>query len=248
MSNIPKLVHYCWFGNQDMPIDLKKYVSNWKYILKDYEIIEWNENNFDVYSLPFTSEAYDAKKWAFVSDYVRAYVLYNYGGIYLDADMEIIRSIDPLLENEAFCAFESGNYLGTAALGCKCNNPWIKDMLDVYIDKHFIKPDGSLDMTPNVRFFTSITEEKYNLKKNNSFQQLGDVTVYPSDYFYPKKFHSDTAEITDDTIGIHHWKASWCEQVKPTIRSKAINLMYKTFGDKFTSEMQKVYRKIKKID
>ena len=82
MSNIPKVVHYCWFGNQNMPIDLKKYVNDWKYILKDYEIVEWNENNFDIHSLPFTSEAYDAKKWAFVSDYVRAYVLYNYGGIY----------------------------------------------------------------------------------------------------------------------------------------------------------------------
>lgn len=246
MSNIPKVVHYCWFGDQPMSKDLKSYVDNWKYILKDYEIVEWNENNFDVSSLPFTKEAYDSKTWAFVSDYVRTYVLYNYGGIYLDTDMELIKSFDHLLDNEAFCGFESMAYLGTAVLGCRKGNPWIKDMLDVYKNKHFINEDGSLDKTANVRFFTAITEQKYKLKTNNKFQQLSDVTIYPTCYFYPKNICTHKTKITDDTVGIHHWKASWCDEQDYTLKTKIHALMYRTLGENITGEINKVYKKIMK--
>ena len=248
MSNIPKLVHYCWFGNQEMPMDLKKYVNNWKYILNDYEIVEWNESNFNISSLPFTQEAYDSKMWAFVSDYVRTFVLYKYGGIYLDTDMELINNFDHLLNNEAFCGFESMSHLGTAVLGSKQGNPWIKDMLDVYNDKHFINKDGTLDKTPNVRFFTTITEQKYKLKINNKFQQLSDVTIYPIDYFYPKNYFTKKTKITEDTIGIHHWCSSWCDPEDPTFKSKIINFMYSALGENITSQLRKTYKKLLKTN
>lgn len=244
MSNIPKLVHYCWFGNQEMPIDLKKYVNEWKYILNDYEIVEWNESNFDISSLPFTQEAYDSKMWAFVSDYVRTYVLYKYGGIYLDTDMELINNFDYLLDNEAFCGFESMSHLGTAVLGSKQGNPWIKDIMDIYHDKHFINQDGTLDKTPNTRYVTDITKANYGLKINNKFQHLSEVSIYPRNYFYAKNLYTHKTKINKDTIGIHHWKGSWCDEHLPTWKTKIHTLMYTTLGEVITEQIYKGYCKV----
>lgn len=246
MKNIPKTIHYCWFGKNTMPLNLKKYVDNWKNILTNYEIVEWNENNFDIKKLPFTEEAYESKMWAFVSDYVRLYALYNYGGIYLDTDMELINNFDRLLDNEAFCGFESRYYLGSAVIGSKKGNLWIKDIMDIYQGKHFINSDGTLDKTPNTRFITDITEQNYKLKLNNKYQRLSKVTVYPRDYFYPESLYSHKTKITNNSIGIHHWNGSWCSEQVPTFKTKIHSFMYSTLGDTITEVIYKEYRKIMK--
>ena len=126
MSNkIPKIIHYCWFGKKEKPNIVKKCISSWKVILKDYEIIEWNEENFDISSNNFVRQAYENGKFAFVSDYVRVYALYNYGGIYLDTDVEVFKNFDPLLNNESFWGFEEKNFIATSTIGAQKNNKFI---------------------------------------------------------------------------------------------------------------------------
>ena len=126
---IPKKIHYCWFGKNEMPLKMQKYVDNWKVLLPDYEIVRWDENNFDVSSVDFTDEAYNHKMWAFVSDYVRLKVLYEQGGIYLDTDVELLKNFDHLLDNDAFVGFESRYNLGSAVVAGQSGNLWIKSLL-----------------------------------------------------------------------------------------------------------------------
>ena len=244
MSIIPKTIHYCWFGKNEMPLELKKYVDGWKDKLHDYKFILWDENSFNIRENDFVSEAYDNKMWAFVSDYVRLMALYENGGIYLDTDVEVINSFDRILNNDAFAGFESRYNLGSAIVGSKKNNKWIKNLLDIYNDKHFIKEDGKLDKTPNTKYFTDITVSDYGLKLNNKLQHLNNVTIYPRDYFYSENLYTRKTKMTDNSICIHHWNGSWVDDKTPTIKSKIRNLLYATLGDTITEEAYKVYWKM----
>ncbi|MEG2711862.1 MAG: capsular polysaccharide synthesis protein, partial [Clostridia bacterium] len=129
---IPKKIHYVWVGGKEKPADIKRCMKTWQKYLKDYEIIEWNESNFDIDSHPFVKAAYKAKKWAFVSDYIRAYAIYNQGGIYLDTDILMLDKLDDLLENKAFVGYENYDHPFTAVFGAEPGHPFIKDMLDYY--------------------------------------------------------------------------------------------------------------------
>ena len=136
---IPKKIHYVWVGGKEKPKDIQRCMKTWKKFLKDYEIIEWNENNFDINSHPFVKAAYEAKKWAFVSDYIRAYALYTQGGVYFDTDIIMIDSIDDLLENRAFVGYEAPEFPFTAVFGAEKGHPFVKDILDYYenVEKEF---------------------------------------------------------------------------------------------------------------
>ncbi len=246
MNNIPKVIHYCWFGNNPMPEHLKMYVDNWKRLLNDYQIIEWNEKNFDVNLLPFTKEAYDARVWAFVSDFVRLYALYHYGGVYLDTDVELIGNFDHLLNNSAFCGFESRYHLGSAVLGSEKGNKWIEDLMNYYNDMHFVKEDGTYDKTANTVYFTEITKNHYKLILNNKFQNLKNVTIYPRDYFYPDNLYTRKLKLTKNSVAIHHWNKSWCDPKNDTYKDKIRLMMYQTFGDDITEEIYKKYWQITK--
>lgn len=245
---IPKKIHYCWFGQNEMPLQLKKYVDNWKIILHDYEIIRWDENNFDINSADFTSEAYEHNMWAFVSDYVRLKALYEEGGIYLDTDVELLKKFDHLLDNKAFVGFESRYNLGSAVVASESGNLWIKSLLDEYYQKHFINDDLSLDKTPNTKYFTDVTTSKFNLKLNNKKQSLNCLTVYPRDYFYPENLYTHTMNITDNSICIHHWNGSWCDKKEPSMKDKIRTTLYSVVGETVTEEFYKNYwRVLKKI-
>ncbi len=124
---IPKVIHYCWFGKKEKPDIVKKCIKSWNEFLPEYEIIEWNEKNFDINTYLFTKQAYEIGNYAFVSDYVRVYVLYNYGGIYLDTDTEILGSLDPFLKNSSFWGFEEKNYIATSIIGAECGNEFEKN-------------------------------------------------------------------------------------------------------------------------
>ena len=214
--SIPKVINYCWFGRGELPDETKRYIETWKKNCPDYKIIEWNEDNFDIHSNTYVEEAYIAKKYAFVTDYVRLYVLYNNGGIYMDADVEILKPIDRFLNEKAFSSFENNNKIPTGIMGAEKGNLWIKDLLDEYNYIHFLRKDGSYDTTSNTERITKFTIDKYGLIPKSSYQKLEDgiVTIYPYDYFCPKDWSTGQINITENTYTIHHFSGSWLSKDK----------------------------------
>jgi hypothetical protein len=211
---IEKKIHYVWMGKGKKSELILNCIKSWKKNLSDYEIIEWNEENFDITSNKYVFEAYQNKKWAFVSDYVRLYALYNYGGIYLDTDMEILKPIDHFLQHRAFSGFESKDYIPTGIMGAEKAHPWIKDLLQYYENKSFIKSDGSFDLTPNVDNITKITIENYGLRLNNKHQKLkDDLYLYPKEFFCPSDYGDSLKQkqkkLTLNSHSIHHYNGSW---------------------------------------
>ena len=209
MNTIPKKIHYCWFGRGQKSELMMKCINSWHKYLPDYEIIEWNEDNFDINSNKYVEEAYINKKYAFVTDYVRLFVLYNYGGIYMDTDVEVIKNLDIFLNHKAFSGFENNNFIPTGIMASQKGNKWIKALLDEYKDLCFIKKDGTMDLTTNVIRITNTTVKKYNLVQNNTFQDLGEVVLYPHDFFCPKDWETGKIFLTDNTHTIHHFNGSW---------------------------------------
>ena len=147
-QRIPKVIHYCWFGRNEKPNLFYKCFESWKKYCPDYEIIEWNEDNFDINMIPYVKEAYEAKKWAFVADYARLWIVYHYGGIYLDTDVELLRPLDNLLASEAFFGSEDEKSIATGlGFGARKGNNVVKCMLLDYSDQHFKNKDGTYDLT-----------------------------------------------------------------------------------------------------
>lgn len=205
---IPKKIHYCWFGGNSLPELAIKCIESWKKHCPDYEIIEWNENNFDINCCDYVKEAYDAKKWAFVSDVVRLYALVNYGGIYMDTDVEVLKSLDDILKYEAVSGFENEKSIPTGLMGCKKNQKLFEELLHEYDNIHFLKEDGTLDMTTNVVRITTLCL-KYGLKLNNTFQIVNGFALFPNDYFCPKDYLTKKINLTENTYTIHHFDGSW---------------------------------------
>lgn len=208
--SISKIIHYCWFGKGEKPKIVKKCIKSWESILKGYEIIEWNEETFDINSNKFVRQAYDNGKYAFVSDYVRVYALYNYGGIYLDTDVEVIKEFtDDILKNESFWGFEEKNFIATSTIGAKKGNKFIKKFLDTYTDKKFIKDDGTIDTLTNVAVVTDMVKE-IGIKLDGTFQNIqGLATFYPQEYFSPYDYINCYSKQTNNTFVIHHYYKSW---------------------------------------
>ena len=161
MRTIPKIVHYCWFGNNEKPNDVQRYIETWRKFLPDYEFMEWNESTFDMErTIPYVKEAYAAKKYAFVSDYVRIYALHQYGGIYFDTDVEVRKTFEEYLENrEMVLGFESERSLITAFLAVSAHHPYIKEFLDSYKERSFLKKDGSYDLMTINEGFSKLMEQ-----------------------------------------------------------------------------------------
>ena len=209
MDRIPKVIHYCWFGRGRKAKLVKKCIKSWKKYLPDYKIIEWNEDNFDINSNEYVKEAYEAKKYAFVSDYVRFYVLYNYGGLYMDTDVEVIKNLDVFLTDDGFMGFEDElNVAPGLIVGAKKNNKIIKEILDNYRDRKFILEDGNYNLITVVKYTTNILS-KYGLVGNNKLQRVSGITIYPKTYFCPLTFNSKKSDFSNNTYTIHHFAASW---------------------------------------
>ena len=248
-DTIPKIIHYCWFGGKELPEEAKKCIESWKKYCPDYEIIEWNENNFDLNSNDYVREAYDAKKWAFITDYVRLYVLVKYGGIYMDTDVEVLKSLDPFLNDDAFSGFESNKSIPTGIMASKKNQPLMKELLDYYKNKHFKRKDGTYDLTTNVIIITNICK-KYGLKLNNEKQVINGFSLYPKDYFCPKSLITGIIELTDNSHTIHHFSGSWVpekEQKYNDLRKKLSVKYNKPFAVVVVGIYSFPYRLKKKI-
>jgi len=243
---IPKIIHYCWFGGAPLPAKEKRCIESWKKNCPDYELMLWNESNFDVNIVPFTAQVAKVKKWGFIVDYIRAYVVYNYGGIYLDTDVELLKPFDDnMLQNTCFSGFENEKFVNPGNIfagekGCVI----AKEIMDFYTSYNFINADGEINLTASPTIFTDILL-KFGLIQNNSYQNFGIFTVYPTEYFCPKDYDTHFITITDNTYSIHHGAASWVDN-KRKITAGIHILLCRILGKKIGVFLSGKIRKIAK--
>ena len=220
---IPKKIHYFWFGHNPKPKLMEKCMKSWKKQCPDYEIIEWNEDNFDVTKNRYCKEAYEAKKWAFVTDYARLAVLYEQGGIYFDTDVEVVKSLDPLLSEQCFMGIENSIYcikVATGlALGSEAGFPLLNEIMDDYENIGFLKEDGSYDITTCTERNTEILK-KHGYVEEDRIQKVAGATIYASEYFSPMEMETGLMYRTKNTYSIHHYSLSWTPKENQLHREK----------------------------
>ncbi|WP_339837906.1 glycosyltransferase [uncultured Flavobacterium sp.] len=206
---IPKVIHYCWFGRNPLPELATKCIESWQNFLPDYEIKEWNEDNFPLEQYIFAKEALENRKFAFVSDVARLHALKYEGGIYMDTDVEVIKSLDDLLNQTAFSGFENDDFVPTGIMASVKGSSWSTELLEYYHNKPFVNQDGTLETTSNTFIITQIMKEK-GFVMNNTIQKIdGYVSFYTNDYFCPKSYKTGLIELTPNTYCIHHFAKSW---------------------------------------
>ena len=216
---IPKIIHYCWFGRGKMPQLALDCIASWKKYLPEYEFMLWNEDSFNIDKYPYARQAYDHRKFAFVTDLVRMYALYNYGGVYMDTDVEIIKSLDPFLHHKAFSGFECKDRIPTGLIASEKGGIWVKAMLDEYNGRNFILEDGTMDLSTNVKTITNYMLNR-GLVLNNEYQDLGDIVLYPSDFFCPCDWETKILKQTKNTVCIHHFAGSWRPKLPRVMKFK----------------------------
>ena len=222
---IPKVIHYCWFGDNPIPLQFKKYMESWRKFCPDYEIVEWNESNYDVKQNRYMYEAYQAKKWGFVPDYARLDIIYKYGGVYLDTDVELIKPIDRFLCDTGFCGME---LVGVVALGlffgAAAGHELIREWMDVYNSVSFITEDGTENLTPSPIYQTDILT-KNGMFRENIMQKIRNMTIYPTDVFCPINGGALFEYFTKNTHAIHHYAATWFDDERHMEKVARIKLV-----------------------
>lgn len=263
---IKKVIHYCWFGGKPLPKEAVKCIESWKKFCPDYEIIQWNEKNYDINKNKYMSDAYKEKKWAFVSDYARIDIVYTNGGIYFDTDVELIASIDKFLDDKLFCGWENRDplldqmgeqYENSVAFGlgfgAEENHPVLKKILGIYENLSFYQDDGSLNLIACPKYQTMALQEFGLSTEERSYQNLGIATVYPEDYFSPKSIMTGKIVLTKNTVSIHHFTMSWVDPIdrmRQLFVKKFTNYIgYRAskFAEKIVFSPYIVFRKLKKI-
>ena len=207
-QKIPKIIHFCWFGGKEKPSKVQECIESWHKYLSDYEFMEWNESNFDINSNEYVKQAYEEKKFAYVSDYARIKALYQYGGIYMDTDVMVYKSFNDLLDNRCILGFEQESYIATSFMACIPKYELIKEFIDKYENVSFYNSDKSLDLTTNVERLTEILEKR-GLVRNNQLQMVGDIIVYPQEYFSPYDYGNFIRKNTENTYCEHLFLVSW---------------------------------------
>lgn len=210
---IPKTIHYCWLGRNPKPKSVLKCIDSWRKYCPDYEIIEWNEDNLDIASHLYSKQAYDEKAWAFATDYFRLWIVYHHGGIYLDTDVQVIRSLDPLLKNQAFMGFETEDHIASGlGFGAEAGSSFLLELMKLYEPLEFINPDGTRNMVPTPVYLTECAKSFGLTKDTGSIQQVLDATIYPVEYFAPKDYFTGRLRVTKNTYSIHHYDSTWFSQ------------------------------------
>ena len=243
---IPKVIHYFWFGGKELPPMAKKCIASWKKYCPDYEIREWNESNFDVNQIPYTKQAYAAGKYAFVSDYARFLILEQMGGIYMDIDVELVRSLDDILERGAYLGceedYEAGILLNPGlGMAAEAHDPYLQEIVDTYQSINFQNEDGSQNMTTIVRYTTDFFK-KHGLQEVPGIQKVGNFFIYPREYFSPQHYKTGKKTMTPNTHSIHHYIASWY-----TPYGRFADKMSHILGETWTGRIVKCKKKIMKL-
>ncbi len=200
---IPKIIHYCWLSDDEIPDSLKKCMESWHRMLPDYEFILWNRARFDIASVPWVNEAFNLKKYAFAADYIRLYAIYTYGGIYLDMDVEVVKSFNSLLSRPYILGYEKKNGIEAGVFGGEKGASWLKDCLDYYKGRHFIDKDGNMDTLPLPRIMFKSLSSKINR-----------MTIFPNEYLTAKSYYTGEITITPNTYSIHHFAGSWLSPIE----------------------------------
>lgn len=227
--SIPKIIHYCWLSEDPFPELVQHCTQTWKEKLPGYEFILWDKKKFDVSSVPWVKQACEAKKWAFAADYIRLYALYNYGGVYLDSDVEVLKTFDDLLSRPYFFGkehtpdkIENANSIEAATMGCEPENGFIGRCLDFYKEKNFVNSDGSFNMITLPTILAKCLEN------------FGDLEILPMDFFSPKNTRTLVIDRTKNTYSIHHFNGSWhslAQQKHVALRTKLCKIFGERFGE-----------------
>lgn len=244
---IPKIIHYCWFGGNPLPESAKKCIASWRKFLPDYEIKEWNESNYDVHKIPYINEAYEAKKFAFVSDYARYDILHQYGGMYFDTDVEVIKSMDDIIENGPYMGIEIPAKDGITpmvnpglGIGAPAGLPFYKKVLDYYRTLHFLGEDGNPNEVTIVTHTSKVLAES-GMQSVNDIQQVDDIWIYPVDYFNPLNDLTGKIEKTSNTRSIHWYSKTWLNQ-KDCMRNKITRILHRCLGVEFVHKVGNLFR------
>lgn len=242
---IPQIIHLCWLSGDPYPEKIRKCIDSWKKVLPDYEIMLWDKQRFPLESSDWVKEAYKAKKYAFAADYIRFYSLYHYGGIYLDSDVEVLKSFNDLLYLPYFVGAEKAGTIEAAVMGAHKGLDWVKNCLDYYENRHFILADGSYDIRKLPEIMVEVIRNikplhQLNLDDVRHIDTLDfdkEVIILPDDYFSPKIFDSREVQITPDTYAIHHYQNSWFSP-KAKIYYRTRSLLIRLLGYKFVRKAE----------
>lgn len=234
---IPRIIHYCWFGRGPMPELALKCIESWHKFMPDYQYKLWNEDNFDIESVPYVKEAYESRKFAFVTDYVRLFALFTEGGIYMDTDVEVLKPYDDLLSLPGFTGYEGSKFMPpvTGTMASEPGNAWVKEQLEAYESLHFIKPDGTLDTTTNTIRISEIMK-KGGFIQNGKKQVYKDMHIFPVEYFCPRQTTGEYL-LTENTYCDHHFMGSWAGGKK-----KSSHFLLNLLGQKNVTRLIKLKR------
>ena len=231
---IPKLIHYCWLSEEAFPELIQTCIKSWEKVLPDYEFVLWDKKKFDLSTSTWVKQAYDNKKYAFAADYIRIYSLFHFGGIYLDTDVEVLKNFDSFLYHDAFMGFESKTDIEAAVIGSMPHHPWLKDILDYYEKRSFIKDDGTYDTKILPVIISIISREKYGFEPNGRYQILkNNIHIYPKDFFSPKDIRTLEIHKSINSVTIHHFNAGWINKGLRYKLKRLIHLLLRRFGESF---------------
>jgi hypothetical protein len=208
---IPKTIHWCWLSDDAYPEKTKKCLASWGKYLPDYQIVKWDRNQFDISKIQWTKEAYESKKYAFAADYIRFFALYLYGGIYLDSDVEVLKSFDPLLSCKSFIGFEYMSIPEAAVIGAEKGGAWIKQCLDYYDSRSFYDAGGRQRILAVPIMVKYILRNRYCslIFDTGQIQHFADIDLFPYQYFSGRNPYRDRVEVSDETYCVHHSLGSW---------------------------------------
>lgn len=246
---IPKLIHLCWLSGDEYPDLIQKCVASWKTNLPDYEVMIWDTKRVDLSQLQWVREAFELRKYAFAADYIRLHALYTHGGIYLDADVEVLKNLDQFLKHTSFIGFEMSGDFEPAVIGAEPGVPWIGECLEYYRGRPFVRADGSLDMRPLPLIVGDVLNKTYDLGGEGERKDIvnkADITVYPASYFSPKSHHTGAVAIEPGTYTIHHFDGQWVEKgLVYGFKQRLHSSLYKLLGARNHTRFIKFVRQLR---
>ena len=244
---IPKTIHYCWLSGDPYPELIEKCITSWKIHLTDYQYVLWDREKAESINSKWLTQTIAAKKYAFAADFIRIYALSTYGGVYLDADVELVASLDPFLGHDFFIGFEYNNDLEPAVFGAVPGHELLTHLLGYYQNRSFIKSDGKQDIRPLPTIFNEIAALQFGVKANGKMQLINDenIAIYPCDYFSPKNIYFKQIYKTSNTVAIHHFDGSWVKKDAKFVLKQAFHqMLYKIGGKPFHTQIIQIIRRI----